>query len=196
MDSNDFFKAVKMSETAKSTELATLGGGCFWCIETVFNRLQGVVYAESGYSGGKRPNPSYESVCTGVTGHVEVVRIEFDPAIISFEQLLDVFFTLHDPTTLNRQGNDVGTQYRSVIFTHNPEQAEIARTVIDGLTTARRFTSPIVTAIEPLTNYYPAEPYHQRYFEGNPHQPYCAFVVAPKVEKAEKKYASLLKPQA
>ena len=182
-----------MTDSGNKTVFATFGGGCFWCIETVFNRLNGVIFAESGYSGGKRPNPTYENICTGATGHAEVIRIEFDPTIISFEQLLEVFFAVHDPTTLNRQGNDIGTQYRSVIFYHTAEQAAIAKDYIATLEQSGKWGAPIVTAVEPLLNYYPAEPYHQRYYEGNPYQPYCAYVVAPKVEKVEKLYKDWLK---
>jgi len=174
-------------------QTATFGGGCFWCIETVFNRLKGVESAISGYSGGDNPNPTYEQVCSGRSGHVEVVQVRFDPAIISFETLLDVLFTIHDPTTLNRQGNDVGTQYRSVIFWHDEAQKQAAQAFIDGI--AGRFSRPIVTALEPLRNFYAAEGYHQRYFEHSPGQPYCMFVVAPKVEKAESCFGALIKPE-
>jgi peptide-methionine (S)-S-oxide reductase len=185
--------ALEPNTVQTPLELATLGGGCFWCLETVFNRLQGVELAESGYSGGKRPNPTYEQVCTGVSGHVEVVRVRFNPSMISFEALLDVFFKLHDPTTLNRQGNDEGTQYRSVIFYHDERQAEIAKRVIADLEERKVFNSAIVTAVEPLQNYYPAEPYHQGYFEANPRQSYCAYVVAPKVEKAKQLFGQKFK---
>lgn len=172
-------------------EEATFGGGCFWCIETVFNRLKGVESALSGYSGGKSANPTYEQVCSGRSGHVEVVRVRFDPQVISFETLLDVLFTIHDPTTLDRQGNDVGPQYRSVIFWHNETQQAQAAAFIDRV--AGQFSRPIVTAVEPLLNFYAAEDYHQRYFEHSPGQPYCMFVVAPKVEKAQSEFAALLK---
>lgn len=173
-------------------ELATFGGGCFWCIETVFNRLNGVQSAISGYSGGDSPNPTYEQVCSGRSGHVEVVQVRFNPAVISFETLMDVFFTIHDPTTLNRQGNDVGPQYRSVIFWHTEEQKMQAQAFMESI--AGRFSRPVVTALEPLRNFYAAEDYHQRYFEHSPGQPYCMFVVAPKVEKAESSFAALIKP--
>jgi len=187
--------ALEPNTKPTPVELATLGGGCFWCLETVFNRLEGVELAESGYSGGKRPNPTYEVVCTGISGHVEVVRVRFNPSIISFEALLEVFFKLHDPTTLNRQGNDEGTQYRSVIFYHDERQAEIAKRVIADLEKHKVFNNAIVTAVEPLQNYYPAEPYHQGYFEANPRQSYCAYVVAPKVEKAKQLFGLKFKKQ-
>lgn len=175
-------------------EEATLGGGCFWCLEAVFNRLKGVELCESGYSGGPNPNPTYEQVCGGKTGHVEVVRLRYNPDEINFSTLLDVFFTIHDPTTLNRQGNDVGTQYRSVIFYHNEEQREAAQGTIDRLEADRGwFSSKIVTAVEPLINYYPGEKYHQNYYENNPYQGYCAYVVAPKVEKATVKFTDLMR---
>ncbi len=174
-------------------EVATLAGGCFWCVETVFNDLQGVESAISGYSGGATPNPSYKEVCTGTTGHAEVVQVTFDPRVVSFKQILEVFFTIHDPTTLNRQGNDMGTQYRSGIFYHSPEQKATADEVIREFTTARMWGNPIVTEVTPLTTFYPAEEYHQRYFEHNPDQPYCRVVVAPKVAKFRKQYLSRLK---
>ena len=182
-----------MNTPASSVRLeeATLGGGCFWCIETVFNRLRGVESAISGYTGGRTPNPTYEQVCSGRSGHVEVVRVQFDPSVISYETLLDVFFTIHDPTTLDRQGNDVGPQYRSVIFWHSEQQRDIAKSVTERI--AGRFSRPIVTALEAASHFYPAEDYHQRYFEHSPGQPYCLFVVAPKVEKAEVQFSSLLK---
>ncbi|MBI2734370.1 MAG: peptide-methionine (S)-S-oxide reductase MsrA, partial [Aquabacterium sp.] len=145
---------------AHHIEEATFGGGCFWCIETVFNQLRGVIQAESGYSNGAHPNPTYEDVCTGQTGHAEVVRVRFDPRQVSYQQLLEVFFAMHDPTTLNRQGHDVGTQYRSGIYTHNARQAEQARNLIDELATSRVFRDPIVTEVLPVANYHPAEAYH------------------------------------
>ncbi len=174
-------------------EEATFGGGCFWCIETVFNQLKGVISAESGYSNGEHPNPSYDDVCTGRTGHAEVVQVRFDPSQVSYQQLLEVLFTIHDPTTLNRQGNDEGTQYRSGIYTHNEAQAHQARVLIDQLEASNAFGKPIVTEVRPLANYHPAEAYHQRYFENNPHAGYCAFVVAPKVAKFQKTFSALLK---
>jgi peptide-methionine (S)-S-oxide reductase len=173
--------------------VATLAGGCFWCIETVFNRLCGVESALSGYMGGHTLNPTYRDICNGDTGHAEVVQVTFDPDVISYRELLDVFFTLHDPTQHNRQGNDVGTQYRSAIFWHTPEQKAEAETMIAELTSAKVFSAPIVTEVSEATIFYPAEDYHQRYFEQNPHQPYCQFVVAPKVAKAQAKYAARLK---
>jgi peptide-methionine (S)-S-oxide reductase len=173
--------------------VATLAGGCFWCIETVFNRLRGVESAVSGYMGGHTANPTYKDICNGDTGHAEVVQVSFDPDVISYRELLDVFFTLHDPTQLNRQGNDVGTQYRSAIFWHTPEQKAEAEVVIAELTAAKQFDAPIVTEVTEATTFYPAEDYHQRYYEQNPHQPYCQFVVAPKVAKAEAKFGERLK---
>jgi peptide-methionine (S)-S-oxide reductase len=173
--------------------VATLAGGCFWCIETVFNRLRGVESAVSGYMGGHTAIPTYQDICNGDTGHAEVVQVSFDPDVISYRELLDVFFTLHDPTQLNRQGNDVGTQYRSAIFWHTPEQKAEAEAVIAELTAVKQFDAPIVTEVTEATTFYPAEDYHQRYFEQNPQQPYCQFVVAPKVAKAEAKYAARLK---
>ncbi len=173
--------------------IATLAGGCFWCIESVFNRLRGVGSAVSGYMGGHTLNPTYEDICNGDTGHAEVVQITFDPAEISYRELLEIFFTLHDPTQLNRQGNDTGTQYRSAIFWHTQEQKAEAEAVIAELTAARQFNAPIVTEVTAAETFYPAEDYHQGYFDQNPNQPYCQFVVAPKVEKARAKYAGRLK---
>jgi peptide-methionine (S)-S-oxide reductase len=178
------------------SEIATLAGGCFWCLEAVFRELRGVESVTSGYTGGRRPNPTYEQVCAGTTGHAEVVQVVFDPAIISYRDLLDVFFTIHDPTTLDRQGNDVGTQYRSAIFTHNAEQESAARAAIAELRKESRWDDPIVTKIEPLTTFYPAEDYHAAYFERNGKQPYCQFVIAPKVAKARQKFAAKLKRSA
>ena len=167
---------------------ATLGGGCFWCLEAVYEELEGVVDVESGYSGGAVVNPSYRAVCDGNTGHAEVVRIEFDPAKISYREILEVFFVIHDPTTLNRQGSDVGTQYRSVIFTHSDEQRSVAESVIAEAQAALK--AKIVTEIVPAEPYYRAETYHQEYFRHNPAQGYCMFVVAPKVEKFRKTFAA------
>ncbi len=172
--------------------IATLAGGCFWCIEPLFHRLRGVESAVSGYMGGHTDRPTYRDVCNGDTGHAEVVQITFDPDVITFRDLLDVFFTLHDPTQLNRQGNDVGTQYRSAIFWHTPEQQTEAEAVIAALDASREFGAPIVTEVTEATIFYPAEDYHQRYFEQNPHQPYCQYVVAPKVAKAEEKFGKWL----
>ena len=174
-------------------EVATLAGGCFWCIESVFNQLRGVESAVSGYMGGHTRNPTYKDICGGDTGHAEVVQVTFDPAELSYRELLDVFFTLHDPTQLNRQGNDVGTQYRSAIFWHTPEQKAEAEAVIAELTAAKQFGAPIVTEVTEAVMFYPAEDYHQGYFDQNPNQPYCQFVVAPKVVKARAKYAARLK---
>jgi peptide-methionine (S)-S-oxide reductase len=174
------------------SEVATLAGGCFWCLEAVFARLDGVVAVTSGYMGGHLQNPDYEAICRGDTGHAEVVQLRFDPARIDFETLLDVFFDIHDPTTLNRQGNDVGTQYRSAIFCHDERQAAKARAAIAVLQGA--FAAPIVTEVVPASTFYPAEAYHQRYFERHPHQPYCQAVVAPKVQKAMRQFAALLRP--
>ncbi|MHB1215834.1 MAG: peptide-methionine (S)-S-oxide reductase MsrA [Thiobacillus sp.] len=173
--------------------VATLAGGCFWCLETVFNRLRGVESAVSGYMGGHTANPTYQDICSGDTGHAEVVQITFDPAEITYRDLLEIFFTLHDPTQLNRQGNDVGTQYRSAIFWHTPEQKADAEAVIAGLTAAKQFNAAIVTDVAAAASFYPAEDYHQGYFDQNPGQPYCQFVVAPKVVKAREKYAARLK---
>jgi peptide-methionine (S)-S-oxide reductase len=168
--------------------LATLAGGCFWCLEAVFLELRGVTTVVSGYAGGRRDHPTYEQVCAGVTGHAEVVQIGFDPSLISFRDLLDIFFTIHDPTTLNRQGNDAGTQYRSAIFFHTADQEREAVEAIRALTAAGVWDDPIVTEVAPLTRFWPAEPYHQNYFANHPENPYCSVVVAPKVAKARKKF--------
>ncbi|HEX4918516.1 MAG TPA: peptide-methionine (S)-S-oxide reductase MsrA [Limnobacter sp.] len=175
------------------TEQATLGGGCFWCLEAVYSQLKGISKCESGYSGGHDPAPNYDKVCSGRSGHAEVVRLEFDPEIISYRKILAVFFAIHDPTTPNRQGNDIGPQYRSVIYFHNPEQHETARALIEDLESRKIYRDKVVTELAPLTNYFPAEKYHQEYFENNPMQPYCAYVVAPKVEKAEDLFGDLFK---
>lgn len=174
-------------------ETATLAGGCFWCLEAVYDNLKGVEGVVSGYAGGREPNPSYRQVCTGTTGHAEVVQITFDPAQISFSELLEVFFTIHDPTTLNRQGADVGTQYRSAVFYHTPEQKAAAEAVIRELQAQDLWGAPIVTELAPLDVFYPAEDYHQEYFANNPYQPYCQAVVAPKVLKFRKKFTQRLK---
>ncbi len=174
-------------------EMATLGGGCFWCTEAVFDNVQGVEDVVSGYSGGHIPNPTYQQVCSETTGHAEVVQIKFNPDEISFKEILQIFFGTHDPTTLNRQGNDVGTSYRSAIFYHSPEQKAIAEEVIREITDEDVFGKPIVTEVTESTNFYPAEDYHQEYFAKNPNQPYCAAVVAPKVGKFRQKFASRLK---
>jgi peptide-methionine (S)-S-oxide reductase len=191
-----WFKAKVIPSRARiqiMKETATLAGGCFWCLEAVYRELKGVERVQSGYANGRRPNPTYEQVCTGTTGHAEVVQIEFDPAVITFKDLLDVFFTIHDPTTLDRQGNDVGTQYRSAIFTHDAKQETVAREKIAELTKEGVWGDPIVTVVEPLQSFYPAEDYHAAYFERNGGQPYCQFVVAPKVAKARQKFAARLK---
>ncbi|HEU4845033.1 MAG TPA: peptide-methionine (S)-S-oxide reductase MsrA [Burkholderiaceae bacterium] len=176
---------------AVATETAVLGGGCFWCLEAVYLEVRGVLRVESGYTGGAQPDPSYEQVCSGTTGHAEVVRVEFDPAVITYRDLLEIFFTIHDPTTLNRQGNDVGTQYRSVIYYQSPQQEATARQVIAAM--AHVWDAPIVTELSPAQPYYKAEDYHQDYFRQHPLQGYCAFVVAPKVAKFRKIYGERLK---
>jgi peptide-methionine (S)-S-oxide reductase len=178
---------------SQNIEIATLGSGCFWCTEAVFEGLKGIVSAESGYSGGYIKNPSYREVCNGATGHAEVVQIRFDPSLISYEEILEVFFHTHDPTTLNQQGADVGTQYRSVIFYHNPSQKEIAEKVIHDLTKSNAFNKPIVTQISPFTAFYKAEDYHQDYFAKNPEASYCSFVIRPKIDKFRKNYSDKLK---
>jgi peptide-methionine (S)-S-oxide reductase len=170
------------------TEVATLAGGCFWCLEAVYLELKGVTKVVSGYAGGQRRNPTYEQVCGGATGHAEVVQVAFDPSVISYRDLLDVFFTIHDPTTLDRQGGDSGTQYRSAVFFDSPEQERVARETIAGFTAERVWDDPIVTEVVPLTEFWPAEEYHQNYFARNPHNPYCAVVIAPKVSKARKHF--------
>ena len=178
-----------------TTETITLGGGCFWCTEAVFKEVQGVLDVESGYSNGELPHPSYEQVCTGRTGHNEVVRLQFDPAQISLREVLEIFFVVHDPSTLNRQGNDVGTQYRSGIYLDNPGQEPVARAVIAELAAelAARGGAPVVTEVLPLSNYWPAEDYHQDFFEKNPTQGYCMAVAAPKVAKFRTTFSGLVK---
>ncbi|MCC7246446.1 MAG: peptide-methionine (S)-S-oxide reductase MsrA [Saprospiraceae bacterium] len=174
-----------------STQIASLGGGCFWCIEPVFQDLRGVLKVESGYMGGKTLNPTYRDVCSGMTGHAEIIQVTFDPSVISFRQLLDVFFTVHDPTTLNRQGNDVGTQYRSVVFYHSEQQrldAEEAKAAASAI-----WSDPIVTEISPAQTWYKAEGYHQDYYKNNPYQGYCQIVIAPKVRKFREKWADLVR---
>lgn len=182
-----------MSDSIPARELATLGGGCFWCTEAVYDQLQGVSDVVSGYSGGHVPNPSYKQVCNGDTGHAEVVQISFDPAQISFREILEVFFSTHDPTTLNRQGNDIGPQYRSAIFYHSDEQRRTAEELISELNESGQFVGPIVTEVTAFERFYPAEDYHQEYFARNGRQPYCQFVVAPKVAKFRKQYKDRLK---
>ena len=178
---------------ANQREVATLAGGCFWCLEAVFDDLRGVESVESGYMGGQVPNPTYRQVCTGTTGHAEVVRVTFDSRAVSFREILEVFFTIHDPTTLNRQGADVGTQYRSAIFYHSPEQKEAAERLIAELDAEQIWDAPIVTEVAPAGEFYVAEDYHQEYFAQNPSQPYCRAVVAPKVAKVRQKFLGKLK---
>ena len=180
-------------ENPSEIEKATFGSGCFWCTEAVFQQLKGVKAVVSGYSGGTAPNPTYEQVCSGRTGYAEVVQVTYDASIISFDELLKVFWQTHDPTTLNRQGHDVGTQYRSAIFYHNDDQRRIAEAYQQQLDASGTFAAPIVTEITPLTNFYPAENYHHDYFRSNPAQSYCAFVIRPKVEKFKKEFGELLK---
>lgn len=179
--------------TERHLETATLAGGCFWCLEAVYELLRGVEHVESGYIGGSVPQPAYAEVCAGMTGHAEAVRVTFDPTEITYRDLLDVFFTIHDPTTLNRQGADVGTQYRSAIYTHSPEQAEAARAAIEELGASGLWRSPIVTEVVDAPTWYPAEDYHQGYFRTNPYQSYCQVVIEPKVAKARSKYLERLK---
>lgn len=176
-------------------DTAILGGGCFWCLEAVFEQMRGVGKVTSGYCGGTIPNPTYSEVCEGRTEHAEVVQIDFDPSIIPFSDVLKVFFAIHDPTTLNRQGNDIGTQYRSVVFYQSPEQERDARRVIAELDSQHVWDAPIVTQVIPAQPFYPAEHYHQEYFRNNPEQAYCAFVVGPKVAKFRKRFAPVLKPE-
>ena len=178
------------------TEIATLGGGCFWCLEAVFAELEGVEKVTSGYSGGEGRNPSYREVCGGRTGHAEVVQVTYDPSVIAYEDLLGMFFAFHDPTTLDRQGPDTGTQYRSAIFFHSPEQEATARRVIGALTAQQVFDQPIVTQVAPLRGFYAAEEYHQNYYAQNPEQGYCRAMIAPKVVKLRKQYGERLKKKA
>lgn len=182
-----------MDSAATDREVATLGGGCFWCLEAVFDDLKGVTDVVSGYVGGHVANPTYEQVCNGTTGHAEVVQVTFDPRALSFRDVLAVFFSIHDPTTLNRQGNDVGTQYRSAIFYHSPEQQRVAEEMIRELEAEGVWDAPIVTEVVPMSEFYPAEAYHQEYFRRNPGQPYCQVVVAPKVAKFRRTHMERLK---
>ncbi|MEA5079364.1 MAG: peptide-methionine (S)-S-oxide reductase MsrA [Anaerolineaceae bacterium] len=179
--------------TNPQLQQTVLAGGCFWCLEAVFDQVTGVTDVVSGYTGGQRPSPSYEQVCTGLTGHAEAVQITFDPAVISYTDLLHIFFTIHDPTTLNRQGADVGTQYRSAIFTTSPAQQAEAEAVIQELNAAGLWSAPIVTQLAPLTTFFPAEDYHQEYFANHPGQGYCTMVIQPKVSKFRQKYQQFLK---
>lgn len=181
---------------SKKLETATFGGGCFWCVEAVFQDLKGVEQVVSGYAGGEVENPTYQQVCTGATGHAEVVQITFDPSVITYEELLSVFWRTHDPTTWNRQGADVGPQYRSVIFYHSPEQQSIAGRSRQETDAAGLWPRPIVTLIEPFRNFYPAEPYHQNYYRQNPYQPYCQMVINPKIQKLRKDFKDKLKDSA
>jgi methionine-S-sulfoxide reductase len=174
-------------------EIATLGGGCYWCMEAVFQRLDGVENVESGFSGGHVKNPTYQEVCTGTTGHAEVIQITFDPSKTSFEEILKIFFTMHDPTTLNRQGNDVGTQYRSAVFYHNEAQKKAAEEIIAALNREHAYDSPVVTEVTPFKAFYKAEDDHQNYYNNNKSQPYCAYVIQPKIEKFEKVFKDRLK---
>jgi peptide-methionine (S)-S-oxide reductase len=173
-------------------ETASLAGGCFWCLEAVYLELKGVTGVQSGYAGGKRPNPTYEQVCGGATGYAEVVQVSYDPEIVSFKELLDIFFTIHDPTTLNRQGGDKGTQYRSAVFFNSPEQERITHETIAEFTAAKVWDDPIVTEVSPLDKFWPSEAYHNNYFALNPQNPYCSVVIAPKVSKARKLFLEKL----
>ncbi|MBI1307359.1 MAG: peptide-methionine (S)-S-oxide reductase MsrA [Bacteroidetes bacterium] len=191
-------KIISMDQNTDSLNLdtATFGAGCFWCVEAIFQDMKGVVKVESGYAGGHVKNPSYKEVCAGTTGHTEVAQIYFDPKIISYDTLLTIFWHAHDPTTMNRQGNDVGYQYRSVIYYHNEKQKEQAEKSKAETDSSGLWENPIVTAIEPVNNYYPAEDYHQNYFSNNPNQGYCSYVIAPKVQKIRKEFKDLLKEHA
>lgn len=186
---------LSMTTSAQSSknEIITLGGGCFWCTEAIYKELKGVIDVTSGYAGGEIVNPSYKEVCTGRTGHAEVIEVEFDPTIITLSEILEVFFATHDPTTLNRQGADVGTQYRSVIFYRNETQQKIAETIVDELNRENIFGKPVVTEISPWINFFAAEDYHQDYYENNPDQGYCQFVIVPKLEKFRKIFKEQLK---
>jgi peptide-methionine (S)-S-oxide reductase len=181
------------AQPSSNTHVATLAGGCFWCLEAIYDDLKGVISVESGYSGGSVPNPSYELVCTGKTSHAETVQISYDPTVITYKDLLDVFFSIHDPTTLNRQGADVGTQYRSAIFYHSPEQKAEAEQVMAEIGAAHLWPKPLVTEVRPFAAFYPAEDYHQEYFRRNPGQGYCRLVIAPKVAKFRQHYLERLK---
>jgi peptide-methionine (S)-S-oxide reductase len=185
---------TQQTDTSSTKAMATLGGGCFWCLEAVYDEVNGVERVESGYAGGTTLNPSYEAVCSGASGHAEVVQVTFDPQVISYKEILEIFFAIHDPTTLNRQGADVGTQYRSVIFYHTPEQQAAASQVVKELTAAELWKSPIVTEIVPLTVFYRAEDYHQGYFQQHPEQLYCQFVISPKISKFRKAFLAKLRP--
>ena len=183
------------SKNDKNLEIATVANGCFWCTEAIFSRVKGIKSVIPGYSGGSTSNPSYEQVCTGITGHAEAIQIEFDSKIISFEKILDIFWHTHDPTTLNRQGNDVGTQYRSAIFYHDENQKDIAENLKKELEKEGVFKNPIVTEITPFSKFYPAENYHKEYFENNRNAPYCSFVIDPKIQKLLQKYSDKIKKE-
>lgn len=182
---------ITNAEGSAQRDTATLGGGCFWCVEAIYQDLKGVQKVVSGYAGGSVANPTYKEICTGTTGHAEVIQVIFDPALIRYDEILEIFFTVHDPTTLNRQGNDVGTQYRSVIFYHSEAQKDIAEKVKNDA--AAIWDDPIVTEIAPRTQFYKAEDYHQNYYKDNPYQPYCAYIISPKVKKFREKYMDKLK---
>jgi peptide-methionine (S)-S-oxide reductase len=192
---SEFLGESREKMSSSKQEIATLAGGCFWCTEAIFDELKGIEKVESGYSGGNVPDPSYEDVCTGTTGHAESIQITFDPKQITFKDILQIFFTTHDPTNLNRQGADVGTQYRSAIFYHNPEQEAIAKEVIKETNAAKIWKKPIVTEVVPFKAFYKAEDYHQEYFKNNARQPYCQVVIAPKVAKLREHYRERLKTQ-
>ena len=185
-----------MNSTTYNKQVITLGGGCFWCTEAVFDRVRGITEVQSGYSNGHVLQPTYEQVCSGTTGHNEVVQLTFDPSTISVKEILEIFFATHDPTTLNRQGHDVGTQYRSGIYFHSPEQQEVANEVLRHMAQDKVFAAPVVTEVLPVANFSPAERYHDNYYARNPHQGYCAAVVGPKVDKFRKTFARFLKPAA
>ncbi|RUO26448.1 peptide-methionine (S)-S-oxide reductase [Aliidiomarina minuta] len=174
-------------------QVATLGGGCFWCLESAFAQVEGIIQAESGYAGGHVANPTYQDICTGESGHAEVVRLTYDPQLINYRDILEIYFSLHDPTQLDRQGNDIGPQYRSVIFFHNDEQCNQAASIIAEMSADNTWPEPVVTAVEEVSNYYPAEAYHRSYYENNSQQPYCAMVVGPKLAKFKQNFANRLK---
>ncbi len=188
-----FVLLINMNTQSQNKEVATLGAGCFWCVEAVYDQLEGVISVESGYSGGTTENPTYKEVCTGTTNHAEVCQITFDPDVISFGELLTVFWSIHNPTTLNRQGADIGTQYRSAVFYHSEKQKEIAEQQIELVNAEKLYDDPIVTEVTPFEKFYQAEDYHQEYFENNPENSYCRMVVGPKVEKFQKLFKDQLK---
>ncbi len=179
----------------KNNEIAVFGGGCFWCTEAIFSSLKGVIKVTPGYAGGKTTNPDYQRVCSGITGHAEVIKIEYDPSVVGYNDLLDVFFHTHDPTAVDRQGADVGEQYRSIILYASPEQKELAEQYIGRLNTSREFNGPIATQVKPLTEFYAAEDYHQRYYAANTGQPYCQMVISPKLAKLKKKFSPMIKSE-